>query len=343
MAVLGESVVMSGEVPDSIGFEPLVSVVIPTYNRPQPTLQAAESALCQTYKNCETILIDDGSTNGASEVLKKFVETKAAQGENIRYIRQANQGPSAARNTGIMQARGEYVAFLDSDDTWLPEKLEFQIQALGEFRGGACFTDAAYVRTQEEDRSTLQMYGFEYKDHAGIESRATAMLAKAFCGFWTSTLIAKTEILREIGGFDSEVTFAEDRDLCFRLSLATPFVYVNRSLALCDRNSSPPGTDCRPWDKVEVRLRGHQRMYEKWLSLNALPSSERKIILDLLRSTHCSWANVYLNEGQFDEARVSMSRALGCGATPRVILKWALSWLAPGLTRKLSGKPSGYL
>lgn len=101
--------------------EPLVSVVIPTYNRAQFICEAVDSILAQTYKNCELIVVDDGSTDNTKDVLERYRD-------HLIYLYQPNKGPGAARNLGISQAKGEFIAFLDSDDRWLPEKLSLQME-----------------------------------------------------------------------------------------------------------------------------------------------------------------------------------------------------------------------
>ena len=96
--------------------KPLVSVVIPTYNRAQQTIAAMESVLAQTYPNFEIIVVDDGSTDGSGEAIQRFIAQKTNGCHPIYFFSQPNQGASVARNTGIAKARGEYIAFLDSDD-----------------------------------------------------------------------------------------------------------------------------------------------------------------------------------------------------------------------------------
>lgn len=103
----------------------LVSVIIPTYNRARILRRAIESALSQTYGDIEVVVVDDGSTDDTREML-----TLMSADRRVRYFRQANAGVSAARNHGMRQARGEFIAFLDSDDSWHPWKLSAQIAAL---------------------------------------------------------------------------------------------------------------------------------------------------------------------------------------------------------------------
>lgn len=324
---------------------PLISVVIPTYNRCQATQAAVESVLAQTWRPLQVIVVDDGSNDGSADELKAICDHLSSPGVEVTLIRQNNQGPSLARNAGLKCALGRWVAFLDSDDSWLPEKLERQMRVLEQFAEcGGCFTDARYLNSAGMDESTFRLFGRHYGQPSGIDWDAPGLLARSFCGFFLSTLLVSTEIVRRIGGLDAEVGFAEDRDLYFRLALVTPLAYLDEPLVRTDRSPSPAGSTCRPWDKVEVRLQGHQRMYEKWLGLGtALPREIRRIVKRELQSTHCHWANFHLENRQYGRARHAVSRAIRYKISPKMSVKWALTWTAPALAARISGKSSSYL
>ena len=321
--------------------KPVVSVVIPTYNRVQQTIAAIESVLAQTYSHFEIIVVDDGSTDGSGEVLQRFVSQRKSHCHEIFFFSQPNQGASVARNTGISKARGEYIAFLDSDDSWDPEKLEYQMQALEQFKNecGVCFTDARLVNNSGMDLSSFQLHGRNYKRVMGIDQDAGKSLAASFSGFWVSSLLVRADIARQIGGFSQEISFVEDRDFHFRLALVTSVAYVNKQLIRTDRSPSPPGSATRPWDKVEVQFQQQQHMLEKWLSMNdALPPDLRRIIKRSLGALHSHWVNWYLENRRYDEARLAASRAVRSKVALGTTVKWALTWFAPSFARKITPK-----
>ena len=134
-------------------------------------MQAAlKSVLAQTYPDFEAIVVDDGSTDGTGEVLQQLISLQGGNGKLVQYFFQPNQGQSAARNRGIDEARGEWVAFLDSDDVWLPEKLEWQVRAVEEFKGKscACITDARLVDNLGMDTTAFRKSGKHYEETMGM-------------------------------------------------------------------------------------------------------------------------------------------------------------------------------
>lgn len=129
---------------------PLVSVIIPTFNRANLCRRAVNSVLGQTHTNLEVIVVDDGSTDGTEDMIK-------GMDSRVRYIRQDNAGVSAARNTGMAMAEGDFIALLDSDDTWLPWKIEAQLKVLEYFPdAGMVWTDMSAV--DENDNELHESY-----------------------------------------------------------------------------------------------------------------------------------------------------------------------------------------
>ena len=154
------------------GIPGLVSVLIPTFNRAYIVCRAIESVLAQTYRNFEVIVVDDGSTDDTREQLARF-------GDAIRYIYQPNAGLAAARNTGLAAARGEFIALQDSDDLWLPWKLEGQLAVMAvNPQIGLCWTDLTAVDPTAKvvrDRNLRPAYAVyerirleEHLDHTGM-------------------------------------------------------------------------------------------------------------------------------------------------------------------------------
>lgn len=193
----------------------LVSVVIPTYNRSLSVCDSIESALGQTYGNVEVIVVDDGSTDDTPAVL-------AGYGDRIRHVRQDNAGPSAARNRGFRESRGEIIAFLDSDDTWLPDKIERQV-ALME-RGGpemvCCVCNAKVLGVDGSDAGTT--FGFASLSPGFTEGEWTnpqEVLATRFLLF-NQVAAIRREAFEAVGGFNEDLRLLEDYELALKLSSA---------------------------------------------------------------------------------------------------------------------------
>jgi glycosyltransferase involved in cell wall biosynthesis len=321
--------------------KPFVSIVIPTFNRAGQVRAALKSVLAQTYREFEVIVVDDGSTDATESVLQPFLGAKGYRGNQVRYIFQPNQGQSAARNKGVEAARGEWIAFLDSDDVWFPEKLDLQVKAIERFAGKswACITDARWVEDQSPDTTAFRRGGRRYEGTMGLDHEALESLARIRDPFCVSTLLVHAGVAKEAGWFETDIKFAEDHDFLLRLSLVTPFCYVNKPLCRIDQSSSPPGSQCRPWDRHEVRLRGWQSILEKWLKLDSkLSPGASKTIIHNLRCVHSAWANWYLERGRYDDARNAVRAALGYEVTAGLLIKWTLTKIAPGFARKITPK-----
>ena len=183
---------------------PLVSVIIPTYNRAALVQDAVASVLAQTYRDFELLVVDDGSTDGTLEAL-------AAGGGEIQVLRSPRrQGVSAARNLGITAARGEWLAFLDSDDLWLPEKLARQMAFM------AAHPQLLLSQTEE----TWVRRGLRVNPPRTHKKEGGRIFFRSLerCLVSPSAVVLHRRLLEEHGGFDASLPAAEDYDLWLRLS-----------------------------------------------------------------------------------------------------------------------------
>ena len=193
----------------------MITVVIPTYNRYGLLKIAIDSVLDQSYRDFELIVIDDGSTDDTHALVRSY-------GDSLVYLKQENQGPSAARNRGIEESRGSLVAFLDSDDRWHPDKLLIQIEAMEEEPGylishtGEVWYRNGELLRQKKKHQKLPGYIFE---------RSLSM-----CMVSMSTVIARRELFDHIGCFDEKLPCCEDYDFWLRASLRYPFLLVDQPL-----------------------------------------------------------------------------------------------------------------
>jgi glycosyltransferase involved in cell wall biosynthesis len=205
-----------------------ISVVIPAYNRQRWLGRAIDSVLSQERPADEIIVVDDGSTDGTGQVASGY-------GKRIRYIRQDNAGPSAARNAGIAAATGNWIAFLDADDQWLPHKLRLQTEHLcrhpellwttGNYIECLCQSDyKAPALTEERCRKTL--------GSGQILDDYLRTFAAGFTGN-TDTMLIRRDLLEEAGGFPVDQRRFEDLDLWLKIAYRHPQVgFLSTPLAI---------------------------------------------------------------------------------------------------------------
>jgi glycosyltransferase involved in cell wall biosynthesis len=181
-----------------------VSIIIPTYNSAEYIAETLDSAFAQTYKNCEIIVIDDGSTDNTKEVLQSYMS-------KIKYIYKENGGVSSARNVGIENAEGEYIAFLDSDDIWLPEKLEKQMERFkSEPDLGLVYSDCIRFNENgiEQSKRIVNRY---------FEGNIFIKLLEGYV-LPTSTVVVKRSCFSIADHFNESLMVSEDYDMWLRIS-----------------------------------------------------------------------------------------------------------------------------
>ncbi len=241
---------------------PLVSVIIPTYNRLATVGRAIDSVLAQTYPNLEVIVVDDGSTDDTCARLAGF-------GGRIRIIRQANAGPSAARNRGVAEAQGEMVGFLDSDDIWLPEKIQRQIEVME--RAGesvcCCICDSTLAGSPGASATSFRSAGIVSNVEQGILRNPAQILATRFLLF-NQVVVVRKKAFERVGGFNEDLWLLEDHYLALRLSLLGSWGFVKSPLVVKYEEEDSLGHKGRK-DPV-----GHVSAVERVLSLFLEPSLE---------------------------------------------------------------------
>ncbi|MGH2271325.1 glycosyltransferase family 2 protein [Anaerohalosphaeraceae bacterium U12dextr] len=183
-----------------------LSVIIPTYNRSKYVMKAIDSVLTQTCRDYEIIIVDDGSTDNTKEVLRPYMD-------KIQYIYQSNAGVSAARNAGILAAKGEWIAFLDSDDEWFPNKLEAQLEDL--VRYPEAVLSCTNVIFEGNGSKPIDYFN----DCLSLSISESEFIRKPLfnCYAWTSTVLVKRIEVLNVGLFDEDLTIHEDTDLYFRI------------------------------------------------------------------------------------------------------------------------------
>ena len=260
-----------------------ISVVIPTYNRRAQAFLAIDSVLAQTVAVDDILVVDDGSTDGTSKAICSHY------GSSVRVVRQDNAGVSAARNRGIRAAKGEWVAFLDSDDLWFPSKIERQVEAITTLGSqfGLCFTDNTFGGNPEMTRSVFEEAGFENAPAVGALEDPVERLLAGKEPFFTSSILVLRSLAQEVGGFDETLLIREDTDFFFRLSFRTRFCFSSEPLVEVDRTPSRSLGLCNSYASRDDRMFDClERLYSKWLAMPELAGTEfEPPARELLRET----------------------------------------------------------
>ena len=271
---------------------PRVSVIIPTYNRAAAVKEAVASVLAQTCRDFELLVVDDGSTDGTPAALARF-------GEEIRVLRShRRRGVSAARNAGIAAAQGEWLAFLDSDDLWLPEKLERQM----------AFTEAHPQLLISQTEETWVRRGLKVNRPRSHRKEGGRIFLRSLerCLVSPSAVVLHRRLLEDHGGFDEELPAAEDYDLWLRLSWRHDVGLLPEPLII--KRGGHADQLSRQWGLDRWRIRALQKI----LAEPELPEPYRHAARRMLEKKCAIYAQGCEKRGKAAEAR--HYRLIGAGA-----------------------------
>jgi glycosyltransferase involved in cell wall biosynthesis len=307
---------------DPLRAEPaLVSVVIPAYNAARYLAEAIDSALAQSHAAVEVIVVDDGSTDETPAVA-------ASYGQRIRFLRQANAGPARARNFGASAACGAYLAFLDADDYWMPEKLTRQLACL------RAHPEAALVHTPV----------FELDDTTGarelriepLEEFHGECYERLFLGnhITLSTVLVRRTCFEAVGGFDETIRTAsvEDYDLWLRLARRFPLAHLDVPLVVYRRHAANASRQAWHIYKGDLML-VERALADRATAQNKLTS---RVISKRLTDLHFGLGYHSLDECRYRDARRHFWRAAVTGGPSwRALLLCAACALPPPVVTSL--------
>ena len=260
----------------------MVSVILPTFNRCGVLERAVDSVLGQTYPHFELWVVDDGSTDATPALL-------AAYGNRIHTVRQANRGVSAARNRGIRCAAGDLIAFLDSDDYWLPQKLEHQValfRADEEVR--ICQTEEVWIRHGVRVNPKKR-----HKKYAGMIFEHTLPL----CLISPSAVMMRKSLLDEVGLFDESLPACEDYDLWLRITWKYPLHLIDTPLIVKTGGHADQLSRLPRLDRYRIQA------LAKILGRGCLSAAQQKAALDVLTRKCEIYAGGCIKRGRSREAR----------------------------------------
>ena len=260
---------------------PLVSVIIPTYNRAATIAEAVESVLCQTHREIEVVVVDDGSTDSTLEVLCAF-------GDRIQVIRQKNAGPSAARNRGVRESMGEIIAFLDSDDLWLPDKIRQQVELMEQGGEGMC---CCVCNAESKDLdgkpegTSFELAGFRPGIPRGEWLNPGEVLATGFLLF-NQVVAVRRAAFEKVGGFKTSLRLLEDFDLAIRLSSQGKWGFICDPLVIKRKETIGIGVECHMDRVLHVKVSYDTLRAILYEDCN-MSSATRRLLTGSCRELYC--------------------------------------------------------
>jgi len=280
---------------------PKVSTIVPTYNYAHFLRDCVNSIIQQTYKDFEIVVIDDGSTDETRAIVESLIESNP--GVQIRYIYQNNQGPAAARNHGIREAQGEYIAFCDADDVWAPEKLDKQLDLFEQDPELAMiFSD---MSQQVEDGCYEESYFHKRGINPEKFTNVYSKLIERNNFIIPTTVVLRRKILDDVGIFDERYRVGEDYELWLRIAKKYKIGYIDKPLVI---RFSHEGSISRTKD---VYCRDNIRITKELLSRYEFSKKERFILRQRIKQNNYELGYHYFAAGEYKRSVPYFWRSFG--------------------------------
>jgi len=293
-----------------------VSVVIPLYNKAPYVERALHSIRAQTLGDFEVIVVDDGSTDDGASVVTQYSDSR------VRLISQPNAGPGPARNAGIAEAKGEFIAFLDADDEWLPTYLEANVRFLEEFGPELAAITCGYLEYPSgESKETMWRRRGLKEGVFRVTPETSAPLAVSMLAYMTPpSTVARSEVIRKWGGFygEEKCLFAEDAFLWLKILLNEKVAFNFKPLVIIHSEASELSKNLRRARPIEPFLINPQEIEA------ACPAPLRNLLERMLAIRAAKTACVLGYWGEWRQARLLMQRFTTAA-------HWQLPYYAPGL------------
>jgi len=281
---------------------PKVSVVIPTYNYGHFLGEAIQSVLDQTFADFELIIVDDGSTDNTKEVVSSF------QDKRVKYIYQKNRGLAASRNTGIKASCGEYIAFLDSDDKWLPENLEVMVNRLDSRPDIALVCSDVNVY-DDATGAILGRHWHNRRSDSWVNPKKAARqalqyLLKRGCFITPIAMVVRRTVFAEVGHYDESVRTHEDWDMIVRIVMRFPIETIDVPLALNRKHGISLQSN------REQMYREAIIVLNKTLNRNSLSANDQALLRRRVARTHFRYGRDLLVNGDITAGREKLLTAV---------------------------------
>ena len=296
---------------------PVVSVILPTSNRVHLLPRAVQSVLAQSFSDWELMVVDNGSTDGTGALMRRFQE----KDRRIRYLTEVKKGLSRARNLGLREAKGEFIAFLDDDDEWLPEKLSRQVAFLESHPEIGLLYSCAYVKDAKGvaiglKPSAAPVFTFEEL----IERNSIPIL----------TVMVRHHCIEKVGGFDNDLALSEDYDLWLRISKEFSIGFLPETLAVYHTHGE--NMSMKWFERHQNTLLVFNKLLHTFHDLSHVKKIGCRLVF-----LHYSLARGYIFVNELPEARAHLKSARALmrlypfpGRTPLFLKSLALSSLLVG-------------